>query len=196
VDYLVRETDIFSVKRKVLVVCAMDRFGLAQSLENAGCDMRYGDLIFVLNLPVSLKSLGSLALIARLAVPIIRLLPFTMIYPTGEKQESSKPRYPQYFREADIIAGDFHFIKRYMPPELPSKIIITNTVTPDDLEMLRQKGVGTLITTTPEIGGRSFGTNVMEALLVAFTGSKKELKPEEYQSLLEDLQFRPRIVEL
>ncbi len=196
VDYLVRETDIFSVKRKVLVVCAMDRFGLAQSLENAGCDMRYGDLIFVLNLPVSLKSLGSLALIARLAVPIIRLLPFTMIYPTGEKQESSKPRYPQYFREADIIAGDFHFIKRYMPPELPGKIIITNTVTPDDLEMLRQKGVGTLITTTPEIGGRSFGTNVMEALLVAFTGSKKELKPEEYQSLLEDLQFRPRIVEL
>jgi hypothetical protein len=196
VEYLIGETDIFSDRKKALVVCAMDRFGLAQSLEKAGCDMRFGDLIFVLNLPVPLKSLRSLALIARMAVPIIRLLPFTMIYPTGEKQESNKPRYPQYFLDADIIAGDFHFIKRYMPPELPGKIIITNTVTPDDIEMLRQKGARMLITTTPEIEGRSFGTNVMEALLVAFSGSKKELEPEEYQLLLEDLQFKPRIVEL
>ena len=31
--------------------------------------------------------------------------------------------------ENDIIAGDFHFLKRYMPPELPGKIVITNTVT-------------------------------------------------------------------
>lgn len=196
VEYLVRETEIFAEQKKALVVCAMDRFGLAQSLAGAGCVMRYGDLAFILNLPVSLKSLGSLALVARLAMPIVRLLPFTMIYPTGKKQESNKPRYPRYFLDADIIAGDFHFIKRFMPLELPGKIIITNTVTSDDLEMLRQKGVRTLITTTPEIKGRSFGTNVMEALLVAFAGSKKELRPEEYQLLLEDLQFKPRVVEL
>ena len=61
--------------------------------------------------------------------------------------------------------------------------------------MLRQKE-HMLITTTPEIEGRSFGTNVMEALLVALTGSKNELGPEEYQLLLEDLRFKPRIVEL
>jgi hypothetical protein len=195
VEYLVKETDLFSDRKKVLVVCAMDRFGLAQSLEQAGCEMLYGDLIFVLNIPFPLNSLHTLAFIARLLVPVIRLLPMSMIYPTGEKQESNKPRYPRFFLESDIIAGDFHFIKRYMPEELPGKIIITNTVTSGDLEMLRQKGVKMLITTTPEIEGRSFGTNVMEALLVAFTGSKKELKPEEYQLLLQELKFKPRVVE-
>ena len=196
VEYLVKETDIFSSKKKVLVVSAMDRFGLAQSLEQAGCEMRYGDVIFVLNIPLPLKSLHTLAFIARLLVPVIRLLPMSMIYPTGKKQEITKPRYPRFFHEADVIAGDFHYIKRYMPAELPGKIIITNTVTSDDLEMLRQKGVKTLITTTPEIEGRSYGTNVMEALLVAYSGSKKELKAEEYQLLLDELNFKPRIAEL
>jgi hypothetical protein len=196
VEYLKKETGIFTEKKKVLVVSAMDRFGLSQALEEAGCEMRYGDLVFVLNLPVPLKSLHSLALIARLAVPIIRLLPFTMIYPTGNKQENTRPRHTRFFQEADIIAGDFHFIRRYMPAELPAKIIITNTVTLDDLEMLREKGVKMLITTTPEIEGRSFGTNVMEALLVAYTGSKAELKPAEYEFLLRELDFKPRLVSL
>jgi len=132
VEYLVKETDIFSSKKKVLVVSAMDRFGLAQSLEQAGCEMRYGDVIFILNIPLPLKSLHTLAFIARLLVPVIRLLPMSMIYPTGKKQETTKPRYPRFFHEADVIAGDFHFIKRYMPAELPGKIIITNTVTSDD----------------------------------------------------------------
>jgi hypothetical protein len=196
VEYLLKETDVLAEKKKVLLVSAMDRFGLAQSLEKAGCEMAYGDLIFILNLPFSLKSLNTLAFIASLLVPVIRLLPFSVVYPTGKKQESSKPRHSKFFYNADIIAGDFHFIKRYMPEELPGKIIITNTVTSDDVAMLRQKRVKMLITTTPEISGRSFGTNVMEALMVAFTGSKTELKPEEYQRLLKELDFKPRIMEL
>lgn len=196
VHYLQQHTSILEGKKKVMVVSAMDRFGLAHGLEQAGCEMRFGDLIFILNLPVPIKSLHTLALIARILVPFIRLLPFQMLYPTGKKQESSKPRYPRFFREADIIAGDFHFIKRYMPPELPGKIIITNTVTAPDVEFLREIGVKTLVTTTPEIEGRSFGTNVMEALLVAYSGGKTELRPEEYERLLEELDFKPRIVDL
>lgn len=196
VEYLARETDILAGRKKVLVVSAMDRFGLAQSMEAAGCDMYYGDLAFILGVPLLLKSLKMLAIIARILVPVIRLLPFTMIYPTGEKQETNKPRYPQFFQEVDIIAGDFHFIKRYMPEELPGKIIITNTVTSNDVEILREKGIKTLITTTPEVQGRSFGTNVMEALLVAYTGSKKELTVEEYEVLLKELDFKPRIIYL
>jgi hypothetical protein len=196
VQHLLEETDILSGRKKALIVSAMDRCGLAQSLSEAGCEMGYGDVAFVLNLPILLKSLNTLAFIARLLVPIIRLLPFSMIYPTGKKQEKNEPRYPKYFLDADLIAGDFHFIRRFMPERLPGKIIITNTVTESDLSMLRDKGVRTLITTTPEIEGRSFGTNVMEALLVAYTGNKGELKDEEYLLLLKELDFRPRIVQL
>ncbi len=196
VEYLVKKTDLFKQQKKVLIVSAMDRFGLAHSLEQAGCSMIYGDLLYIINLPIPLKSLHTLALIARLALPFIQLLPFSMLYPTGEKQETSKKRYPKYFNDADIIGGDFHFIRRYMPDKLSGKIIITNTVTEDDVEMLRSKGVKMLITTTPEIQGRSFGTNVMEALMVAYTGSQKELTPEQYLLLLQELDFKPRILTL
>jgi hypothetical protein len=83
-----------------------------------------------------------------------------------------------------------------MPPELPGKTIITNTVTTADVELLREIGVRTLITTTPEIEGRSFGTNVMEAMLVAYSSGKTELKQDEYERLLEELDFKPRVLNL
>lgn len=196
VEYLLKETEVLAGKKKVLVVSAMDRFGLAQSLEEAGFEMFYGDLIYVLKLPLALRSLKTLAFVARLLLPVIRLLPFSMLYPTGNKQESSEVRHPRFFHEADIIAGDFHFIRRFMPDELPGKMIITNTITRDDVEMLRQKGIEMLVTTTPKVDGRSFGTNVMEALLVAYTGSKNELAPEEYHLLLKELDFKPHIMDL
>jgi hypothetical protein len=147
-------------------------------------------------LALRLKTLKSLALAARMIGPIIVRLPFSMLYPTGERQGENKPRQVKYFLENDIIAGDFHFIRQYMPLELPGKIIITNTVTKDDIGFLKERGVKTLITTTPEMEGRSFGTNILEALLIALAGGKGELSREQYDQMLADLNFTPRIVEL
>ena len=196
IEYLVEHTDLFNEPRKVLLMSAMDRLGMAQALEKAGSIMTYGDLAYILGLPLPLTSLKTLALIARVLAPVVCQLPFTMIYPTGDKQTVNKPRFPRYFNENEIIAGDFHFIHRYMPEELPGKIIITNTVTSADVEFLRQRKLKTLITTTPEMEGRSFGTNVMEALLVCMTGGDHELSEDQYNHLLKDLQLTPRIVEL
>ena len=72
-----------------------------------------------------------------------------------------------------------------MPDKLPGKTIITNTVTAADRVMLQEAGIKMLITTTPCIQGRSFGTNVMEAMLVALHGGKEPLTADEYLKLLE-----------
>jgi len=196
IEYLSEHTDLFEVNKKVLFISAMDRLGMAQAMEKIGCSMTYGDLPFVLGLPVPLSSLKTLAAVARVLGPIVCQLPFKMIYPTGEKQTVNKPRFPRYFYENDIIAGDFHFIHRYMPEELPGKTIITNTVTKSDVEFLRERKVKTLITTTPEMEGRSFGTNVMEALLVCMAGGNQELTENQYDDLLKELNMAPRIVDL
>ncbi len=193
-EQLAGETDLFKESRKVLLMSAMDRLGMAQALEKVGCKMTYGDLLYVLGLPLPLSSLKSLAVIARFLAPLVGQLPFTMIYPTGEKQTINKPRYTRYFYENDIIAGDFHFIHRYMPEELEGKVIITNTVTKDNIEHLRKCKIKTLITTTPEMEGRSFGTNVLEALLVCMADGKQELTEDQYYYLLEKLDLKPRIV--
>ncbi len=194
IEYLAEHTDLFQEPKKALLICAMDRLGLAQALDKAGCTMTYGDVLFVLNLPFPLVSLKALAVWARLLVPLISRLPFKLVYPTGEKQKENRPRHMRYFMENDIIAGDFHFIRRYAPPALPGKIIITNTVTPADIEDLKNRQVKTLITTTPEMGGRSFGTNIMEALLVCLSGRGTELTEQEYNRMLLELNLTPRII--
>jgi len=183
--------------RKVLMVCGADRFGMAETFAEYGVQLTLGDLIYAVGLPIPLYSLQALGTVARLIAPILTQLPFKYLYPTGSKQEQSEPRGKRYFDDNEIIAGDFHFIRRYMPENLKGKIILTNTVTKDDVALLRDRGVRLLITTTPELNGRSFGTNVMEALLVALSGKHVAgLSPMEYEVMLDQLGFKPRIEEL
>lgn len=187
----------FSTK-KVLIVCAVDRFGLAEALVNAGSHVIFGDLMFGLGWPFPIRSLTALARLARYIAPIITQLPISMFYPIGEQQNEIIPKFSPYFEEADIIAGDFHFIRRYMPSALADKTIITNTVTAEDIELLAARGVKKLITTTPSMGGRSFGTNILEAILVAYSGKKSvdELSVDNYVEILDKLAIEPRIMDL
>lgn len=197
VSYLQQEAGLELKGRKVLVVSGVDRFGLSQALVAAGAEVTFGDLIFSLGIPIPLHSLKTLERLARILLPVLSQLPFKYLYPTGSKQEENKPKYAAYYLQADIVAGDFHFIRRYMPPKLPGKVIITNTVTGKDVEMLRERGIRTLVTTTPELEGRSFGTNVMEAVLVALTGNASDrMTSSEYEDLIERSGFRPRVEQL
>ncbi|NLN29578.1 MAG: quinate 5-dehydrogenase [Firmicutes bacterium] len=197
IPYL-QEQGLFSFAgKRILMVAAVDRFGMAEALLDTGADVMFGDVIFILGLPYPLKSLSSLSRLARVLAPVVVQLPSKWIYPTGERQGKSVPKYRRYYEWADMVAGDFHLIKRYMPENMEGKTILTNTVTPRDIEDLRRRGVATLITTTPDLGGRSFGTNVVEAALVAVSGSNGRMPdPGMYLDLLQRLGFAPRIVQL
>lgn len=183
--------------KKALLVCAVDRFGLAESLVQEGCQTLFGDLLFGLGLPVPLKRLESLERLARYVAPVITKLPIQWFYPTGDKQQQNLPKYKPYFAEADIIAGDFHLIKRYMPQELNGKMMLTNTVTKEDEQLLTARGLKYLVTTTPNMGGRSFGTNVLEALLTAVLKERQQTaSPENYLHLIAEGGIEPRVVDL
>jgi len=197
VRFLTQEMQYDLYGKKVLMVSAVDRFGMAEAFTEAGCSMIFGDLMFALGVPIPLTKLESLNRLARCLLPVITRLPFEMLYPTGAKQESTSEKHSRFYHEADIIAGDFLYIKKYLPEDLCRKIILTNTVTPADIEELRARRAKMLITTTPEIAGRSFGTNVMEALIVSFSGKRpEELQESDYERLLDALEFKPRIVHL
>jgi hypothetical protein len=187
---------IFKIKdKKVLITSAIDRYKMAETFVKYGANLVIGDLIFALGIPVTLQNLKSLKIIASILMPVISRLPFEMLYPTGEKQkEVHGKRFDRFYLNADIIAGDFHYVKKYMPDRLENKIIVTNTVTEEDVEFLKYRGVEMLVTTTPELDGRSFGTNVMEALLVSASGKRPEdLSEQDYYDMLEKLDFKPRI---
>jgi hypothetical protein len=75
-------------------------------------------------------------------------------------------------------------------------VVVTNTTTPEDVEFFRKVGIKYLITTTPVLDGRSFGTNMMEAALVAVSGKGRPLTWPEYSELLDKLGFEPQLQEL
>lgn len=184
--------------RKVLVVCAMDRFGLAEALEESGAQVVYGDLIFSVGHDKLITSLDELADYADRLLPEVTKLPISFIYPTGKQQERPpEEKYTRYYDEAEIIAGDYHFIRKYMPTDMRGKVIITNTVTSEDVDELARRGVSYLVTTTPEFRGRSFGTNVLEAALLVLLGKRwSEVTPDDYLNLIHRLELKPRVVDL
>ncbi|MBV8374884.1 MAG: quinate 5-dehydrogenase, partial [Candidatus Eremiobacteraeota bacterium] len=198
VAFMQDELGIDLRNKRVLMVSALDRFGMAQALVDAGADVLFGDFIFALDLDKPVRGLHEFEELAEKYLPDACKLPFQFFYPTGKKQEKApEPKYPQYYREAEIIAGDFHFMRQFMPDRLEGKIVLTNTVTPANLDELRERGVRLLVTTTPDFQGRSFGTNVIEAALLALLGKKwSEVTADDYQRVLARLRLQPRAVHL
>ncbi|NMB56082.1 MAG: quinate 5-dehydrogenase [Leptolinea sp.] len=177
---------------KAFFASAVDRWGLAESFRQASYDCIYGDMMFALGLPVAVHSITTMRLLAAILIPIVSNLPFKWIYPTGESQNKRTPKWEKYFHWADVIAGDCHYLHRYMPDGMQGKIIVTNTTTPNDRDFFRQTGAYALLTTTPILDGRSFGTNMMEAALVAVTGWKN---PIDYTQNSEYLSHLKKTIE-
>lgn len=183
--------------KAVMITSAVDRYALTEAFVDLGCSIVCADVIFVLGFPFVVRTLKGLERLAKTIAPPVTKLPFDMLYPTGQREENveNPHRFAKYYNEADIIAGDFNYIKRYMPNKLDGKTIITNTVTKENIEELRIRNVSMLITTTPEFEGRSFGTNVMEAVIVAVLGKPADkITQEEFIDTSARLGFEPRVV--
>jgi hypothetical protein len=187
---------ITKMGKKVFVVSGADRWGMSIGFINAGYACVFGDIMFGLSIPIPLHTAGQLKTLAAILMPLAGRLPFAWVYPTGEKQEIRIPKYEKYYRWATVVAGDCHYIKRHMPDDMTGKVVVTNTTTPEDVLLFKQCGVKYLVTTTPVLQGRSFGTNVMEAALVAVAGKGRSLTHDEYAELLTKLNFEPQLQEL
>ena len=199
VRHLREELQLDIAEKKVLITSAVDRWGLAMAFSDSGIQTSFGDLFYVLGIRKILHSSAALTRAVRFAAPIAVNMPFSWLYPSGSDHTSEPKRHPwtdQLYRDYDIIAGDFKYIVKYMPPDLDGIWVITNTTTEADIELLRRRGVAKLITTTPRLKGRSFGTNVMEALLVASVGETKSLSPERYLALMTEFDLRPSVYDL
>ncbi len=191
-QFLEQELELGDRARRVLLTSATDRWGMASSFLNAGYECVIGDLMFGLDLPLPIHREQTVKIVARLLLPIVGRLPFEWLYPTGEEQERHKPKWESYFAWATVIAGDCHYITYRMPDSLPGKIIVTNTTTTDDVERFRQAGVYALVTSTPVYDGRSFGTNMMEAALIAASGTQRPLSEAELKHLITEIGLTPQ----
>ena len=182
--------------RKAMMPLAADRYGMAESLDRAGFELVFCDLMFGLGLPIPVRGLGQLRALAAVLMPVVGLMPISMLYPTGQNQEEIIPKYEKWFNFGPVIAGDFQYIHRHMPPDLSGKIIITNTTTQADVDLMQERGLAYLVTSTPRLDGRSFGTNVIEAALTAYAGKGRALNDAELSALIQALDLKPTVERL
>ncbi len=194
---LPEELGISLHRRRVLLVMSVDRYSMAEAFVEAGADVVFGDFMFGLGIPIGLRGLTTIKVLAAILLPVLTRAPYTWLYPTGKKQEQVTPKFGRAYRWAEIIAGDYHLIQRYMPDDLSGKTILTQTITPADVDDLRRRRLALLVTTTPEMNGRSFATNLFQATLVALSGRQpEELGPADYLEWIRRVGFRPRVERL
>ena len=184
--------------RKAFKTCAVDRWGLAKALVDHGCDVTFGDLMLTLGIGIPIRSLRAVKILAAFIAPIAVQLPLTMLYPLGEEQEKAPgKRFTRYYEEAEIIAGDFLQVWHYLPDDLSGKIIVTNTTTARNVEELQKRKLKILVTTTPRLEGRSFGTNVIEAALrILVPKPDSEITEQDLVSLIDRIPILPEVMVL
>jgi len=182
--------------RKVMVTVGVDRWGLSKSFAQSGYETVFCDLMFALDVPIPVRTMRGLRTLAAILIPIVTRFPFEWLYPTGEKQNEHKPKFEKWYQWATVIAGDCLYIKRHMPFNMQGKVVVTNTTTAEDVEFFKKCGIKYLVTTTPVMEGRSFGTNMMEAALVAISGKGRPLSWDELNEMLDKLGFEPQLQEL
>jgi len=182
--------------KRALFCVGVGRYHMARGFLDAGYEVIFGDLAFGLDIPIFLHSLTALHRLARILLPVMGRVPFEWLYPTGEKQNEITPKYHDQFAWASVIADDFLYVKKHLPERLEGKVIVTNTTTTEDVELLRARGVSHLVTSTPRLDGRSFGTNMMEAALVALADKGRALSRSELTSMLDEADMTPTVLAL
>jgi hypothetical protein len=181
--------------RQAFVPVAADRIGLAQAAAEVSDRIVIGDLMIALGMPLALHGLESYRRVARILLPVVSHFPMSMLF-YGSSGAEHQPKYLRFWQQSDLFAGDFLFMRKYMPADLRGKSIVTNTTTEENIAFLRERGVKLVITTTPRYDGRSFGTNMMEAALTAYAGKGRPLTDDELNHLIDELDLRPEVLPL
>jgi len=181
--------------KQAFVPVALDRVGLAGAAEEVSQRVLYGDLMVGLGLPLPIYGLKNYLRVAQMLMPLVSHFPISMLF-YGSGGAEHEPKYVKAFQESDLLAGDFLFMRKYMPASLSGKTVVTNTTTEENLELLKSRGIKLVITTTPRYEGRSFGTNMMEAALTAYAGKGRNLSDAELNALIDELDLRPTVTRL
>lgn len=181
--------------KQAFVPVAADRLGLAEAVSEVAERTVFGDLMVALGVPIPVYGIPAFKRVARVMLPIVSHFPMSMIF-YGSDGAEQEPKYVKYFEGSDLIAGDFLFMRKYMPKSLAGKTVVTNTTTEDNIELLKSRGVKTVITTTPRYDGRSFGTNMLEAALTAYAGKGRRLSDDELNGLIDELGLKPTVIQL
>ena len=180
---------------KAMQTTVVERYSMGEAMTDVGLDVTFGDFMFALGLPFAIKGLRAARVVASTLLPVVTQMPFAWLYPLGSEQDKPpQPKWTKYYEESQVIAGDFLQIRAHMPDDLSGKIIVTNTTTARNVEELQKRKLHILVTVTPRLEGRSFGTNVMEATLLALMDKPQaDVTQADFLEMIKRIPLEPNI---
>ncbi len=182
--------------RRVLVFSGIERYPLAEALSTFNVELRIADPKIHFGLPITLSSMSQLNRYAKYAMPYLADKPYRRLHPIG-KGPTHDARLEKDCKWADVLAGDFAFIRRYAPQDLKGRTILTDDPSPEDIKDLKARGVHTLITLTPKISEeRPFvSDDILEAMIMAVKGLRT-LDEAAVLAIIADANWEPNIQRL
>jgi predicted amino acid dehydrogenase len=193
-----QQRDIFSHKR-IFILSGVECYAIAQVLSRYTERITFGDPIFHLNLPFALRSFTQLDGYARWVLPQLCKAAYGRLYPLGPGDEGHKPRGVKFFEQADIVVGDVAYLRHYAPENLQRKTIVTNSLSAAGLDVLRERGVESVISLTPSFSDDHpfVDINVIEAIFtIVLDRPQAKLSDDDYLDLVSRCELTPQITVL
>jgi len=145
-------------------------------------------------------SLNELELYARRFKGALKWLPGSSLFTAaGPVKNTAAYLLRQAVQKAQVLVVPYYGFYRYLEnlsaDDLRGKTIITTTAYADRVAYLKEKEVGVIIDTTPQLFEKVIGVSVLEALLLAAL----ELSPDEESSddlleVISEMEMEPRIL--
>jgi predicted amino acid dehydrogenase len=193
-----QQADLFRYRR-VLILSGVARYALAQVLSRFTDQIVFADPLIHFKTPITLRSLRQLDLYARWILPLICRAPYARHFPTAPVPAATAARAEGVFKASDVIVGDSAYLRYYAPSDLRRKVIVTNTLSSEEIEELQQRGAESVVTlsTLPGNVDSSVDSDVVEAMLtVLMDRCPTELTDDDYLQFASQWEYEPRITVL
>lgn len=188
---IVEELEGEVVSRRILVLSGLDRWGVSEIISSLKCQTIFGDLMYNFRFGIPLFSLSHVRALAPLILWIITRSPLDWYFPGARRYTRRLPRWRHAFYWAEVIVGGMPYLRRYSPPSLDGKVIITNIGSDGDIQWLKAKGASIIASLTPVVAGERVSASVMEVVLTLSTKGKVGHRRDRY--LDEIIRIDPQI---
>lgn len=190
-----RLKDLFNYEN-VLFLSGIAQYEMAQVMQEYTNNFSFCDPLIHFNTPYVLDSINALEYYATASMPVLTRMPYSWFYPKGWDGDQWKPLLiGKPFEKAEIIIGDYTYIRHYTPSMLPNKIVVTDSVDEAGIALLKKRGVRTIVTTVPDLFKQRIDINVMHALFAAYLDKKpQEINENDYLEIIDKANIEPRVI--
>jgi len=185
---------------RVLFLSGMNNYRIAKVISEFTDNLSFADPVIENGIPKFVNSLKDFESYAHGVHEVLQWVPSkrltTSVMPIKAWNDYLLRKAMQ---KADIIVAPHYNFDGYFKnaglEELGGKTIITSTVYDKRVTFLKEKGVDIIIDTTPKILQRVVAPNVLEALIIAALGRKRDqIQPDDLLEIISEQKMDPRIV--